>query len=124
MEKTFSTLQQIKSILVPVIFNIVLPTVDVITDARLIILLFLGAYTCTPVGEDDTEDYLKCEDDLDTNCTKVTTANDSYADYLMCYNDPAAYCTNRTTIHDVCGGYVNHPRWATVVTLAISYHLL
>ena len=110
MEKTFSTSQKIKSILVPVIFNIILPTVDVITDARLIILLFLGAYTCIPLGEDDTEDYWECEDDLDTNCTNVTSARDSYEDYLMCYNDPAAYCTNRTTNHDVCAGYVNHPR--------------
>ena len=107
MEKTFSTSQKIKSILIPVIFNIILPTVDVITDARLIILLFLGAYTCIPVGEDNTEDYWEYVDDLDTNCTNVTTARDSF---LMCYNNPAAYCTNRTTNHDVCGGYVNHPR--------------
>ena len=96
--------KRLKTIIFPVIFNIILPTVDVITDARLIILLFVGAYTCIHASNDHPEDNTSSEDDPNTNCTNVTE------DYLQCCHDPAVYCSSKTTNHDVCGGYVTHPR--------------
>ena len=102
--------KRLKTIIFPVIFNIILPTVDVITDARLIILLFVGAYTCIHASKDHPEDNLSCKDDPDTNCTIITAARDFSEDYLQCCHDPAVYCSSKTTNHDVCGGYVTHPR--------------
>ena len=103
-EYSLSTSKRLKTIIFPVIFNIILPTVDVITDARLIILLFVGAYTCIPAGKDHPED------DPDTDCTNITAVRDFSEDYLQCCHDPAAYCSSTTTNHDVCGGYVTLPR--------------
>ena len=102
--------KRLKTIIFPVIFNIILPTVDVITDARLIILLFVGAYTCIHASNDHPEDNTSSEDDPNTNCTIITAARNFSEDYLQCCHDPAVYCSSKTTNHDVCGGYVTHPR--------------
>ena len=75
-EYPLSTTKRLKTIIFPVIFNIILPTVDVITDARLIILLFVGAYTCIPAGKDHPKDSLSCDDDPNTNCTNITAIRD------------------------------------------------
>ena len=57
-------LQKIKSSLVPIVFNIVLPMWDVVSDARIIILLlFIGGYRCKDYAGDS------CKDDPTSYCT-------------------------------------------------------
>ena len=52
MEEVEMTItQKLKSISVPVLFNILLPIFDVYSDLRLIILLFVGGFIKTRLTE-------------------------------------------------------------------------
>ena len=92
--------QKIKSITVPVLFNILLPVFDVFSDLRLIILLLLGGYSCRYGGY----------------------KYGLYDDFRSCQNDPTRYCTSSSTNHTVCYT-VNHPAYASMllVPFIINY---
>ena len=92
--------QKIKSITVPVLFNILLPVFDVFSDLRLIILLLLGGYGCRYGGY----------------------KYGLYEDFRSCQNDPTRYCTSSSTNHTVCYT-VNHPAYASMllVPFIINY---
>ena len=89
-EVEMTVVQKLKSVTVPILFNILLPVFDVFSDARLIILLFIGGLIC-----------------------KRSSA--LYDDYYTCREDPTNYCTDPTTNHAVCGGHVSHPKFALML---------
>ena len=76
-EVKMTIFQKLKSITVPILFNILLPIFDVFSDVRLIIRLLLGGVICKQFS-------------------------DLYDDYYTCQEDATNYCTNSTTNHDVC----------------------
>ena len=94
-EEEITISQKIKSIVVPVLFNILLPTFDVFSDCRLIIIIFtLGDYKCS------------------RNWGGGFIAD---REYYSCLDDPTRYCTDPTTNHDICdsGSY----RWFAVMLM-------
>ena len=66
--------QKLKTVTPTVLLCILLPVFDVFLDLRLVILLFLGGFTCF-------------------NWWEV---------YRSCSRDPTSYCTDPTTNHGVC----------------------
>ena len=111
-EVQMTIVQKLKSITVPILINILLPMFDVFSDARLIILLFLGGLICKQSFYDD---YWTCSwrrgptnycTDPNTNhdvCEKTTSGFSCKNLYEDCQKDPTNYCTNPTTNHAVCG---------------------
>ena len=91
-EMDMTITQKLKSISVPVLFNILLPIFDVYSDLRLIILLFVGGFSCRWISEDKIDDYSSCR------------------------KDPTIYCFNPNTNHKVCEP-VNHPVYATLLLI-------
>ena len=120
--------QKIKSTILPIALNIILPTWDVFSDARLIILLlFIGGHRCR---EDYIDDFKACFTNPTRYCTSNSTnhawwcyetdggykCKDFYSDYETCSNDPNSYCiSNSTAIPWLCEE-VTHP-WYGVMML-------
>ena len=65
-ERGMTIHQKILSILPPVLLNILLPIFDTGSDARLIVLLFLGGYRCK-------DDDRHCIDDPISYCTSSSS---------------------------------------------------
>ena len=81
-----------KTILILLVLNIALPTLDTFTDINLVVKLYRGVPDC------DYLDYGDPERD----------------DYLKCREDPVAYCSNDENNQNVC--YIaSHPKMATAM---------
>ena len=72
-----------------VIFNIILPTIDTVTDLNLIYKLFWGVYYC----KNESDDYENCLADPD---------------------GPDGYCSNDRNNKTVCG-FSSHPKMGTAM---------
>ena len=62
---------EVKTILVILVLNIALPTLDTVTDIKLVYKLYLGAHYCDYDDSDDYNDYLKCDKDQVAYCSSV-----------------------------------------------------
>ena len=74
------------SILVLLLFNIALPTLDTFTDIKLVVKLYRGAQGC----EREFDDYWKC------------------------WDDPVSYCSNGENNQALCR-FNSHPKMATAM---------
>ena len=89
---------QILAVIIPLtVLNIILPTVDVVTDGILIYKLFNGGWRCKY-----SEDQLRCREDPVTYCTSSEVNKDvcfeiisgyscvepDVSKYKDCYEDP------------------------------------
>ena len=127
-DKEITTFQKIKSSIVPILFNILLPIWDVFSDARITVILFVGGYKC----KDFYDDWDKCKDGPTIYCNSSSAnqyvceetfsgfiCNDRYAGWETCRDNPMSYCTNsnsnNTTNHELCETK-NHP-WFGVMLL-------
>ena len=84
---------EVMTILILLVLNIALPTLDTFTDINLVIKLFRGAPDCgyRSRGDPERDDYLKCE------------------------KDPA-YCSNDENNQNVCR-FSSHPKMATAMLI-------
>ena len=126
LEMTIS--QKLKSITVPVLFNILLPIFDVFSDGRIIIILFIGGFRCRSRSAFD--EYLSCENDPISYCTsnnafpgvceetgdgfRCRDAGDD--EYDRCLDDTTSYCTSPTAFPGVCER-VNHPLFGLMLMI-------
>ena len=80
------------SILTIFALNIILPTIDILSDINLVYLLYRGAYACQYRNSwhPERDDYEKCED------------------------DPDGYCSNDENNKSVCR-LSSHPKMATAM---------
>ena len=78
---------EVKTILVLLVLNIILPTLDMGTDINLVVKLYRGAYYCE-YRYDDHDVYKKCE------------------------KDPVGYCSNDENNQNVCH-FAYHYKMAT-----------
>ena len=80
------------TILVLLVLNIALPTLDTVTDINLVYKLYRGAYACQYRNSwhPERDDYEKCED------------------------DPDGYCSNDENNQNVCH-FSDHPKMATAM---------
>ena len=76
-----------KTILVLLVLNIALPTLDTVTDIILVYKLYRGAHYC---------------------------GNDNYEDYKKCQNDPVNYCSNEKNNQNACR-FSTHNKMATAM---------
>ena len=83
---------EVKTILVLLVLNIALPTLDTFTDINLVLKLYSGAHYCEDRsdGPDERDDYLNCD------------------------KDPVSYCSNEENNQIVCG-FSSHPKMATAM---------
>ena len=77
---------EVKTILIILVLNIALPTLDTWTDINLVIKLYRGAHYC---------DY-------------------PHHDYEKCKKDPVSFCSNAGNNQTVCG-FSSHPKMATAM---------
>ena len=84
---------EVKTILVLLVLNIVLPTLDTFTDFNLVVKLYRG-FPCFHVSYDHPE----------------------RVDYEKCYDDPVAYCSNDENNQALCG-FSFHPKAASVILI-------
>ena len=123
-----TSIQKLKTLAVPMLLlNIILPIFDVFSDLRLIVLLFLGGFSCWDWKHSD--DYISCKKNPIRYCTNITSnpavceethygfkCNDHvlHNNFNSCLSDPTSYCTNTTANHDVCE-YVSLPLYAIML---------
>ena len=81
---------EVKAILVLLVLNIALPTLDTVTDINLVVKLFRGAHYCY----------------------------ENFDDYWKCNKDPASYCSNYKNNQAVCVLY-SHPKMASAMLTPI-----
>ena len=125
-----------------IFFGILLPTVDNLTDLRMIIRLYSGITGCTYVNPYDYvrdtngtwKDLVTCQRNPDTNCKQWrgnTGRCDCHFDfseypssalpgcrwdYYTCNSDPATFCEDNQ--HRLtCGGLYQHVKFATMFTV-------
>ena len=81
-----------KTILVLLVLNIALPTLDTWTDVNLVYKLYRGAQGCEyrSTGHPQRDDYFKCK------------------------KDPVSYCSTAGNNQNVCG-FFSHPKMATAM---------
>ena len=82
---------EVKTILIILVLNIALPTLDTVTDINLVLKLYRKAHFCA-------------SDDLDS-------ANH---DYRKCNKDPVSFCSNNENNQSVCR-FSTHPKMATAM---------
>ena len=80
---------EVKTILIILVFNITLPTLDTVTDINLVVKLYRGAQYCDP-------------------------APHLIDDYEKCLQDPLGYCSNDENNLKICLN-VSHPAMATAM---------
>ena len=130
VEMTIS--QKLKSITVPVLFNILLPIFDVFSDARIIILLFIGGFKCRNIAYYDDavyDEYRSCRRNPTSYCTSPTPfpgvcdeTDDGFRcrygqdEYRSCLSDSASYCTSNNAFPGVCGR-LNHPLFGIMLMI-------
>ena len=85
---------EVKTILVLLVLNIALPTLDIGTDINLVCKLYGGVYGCERPSDYDSHRDL--------------------ANYTKCYDDPITYCTNDENNHNFCR-FFTHPKLATAM---------
>ena len=83
---------EVVTILVLLVLNIALPTLDTFTDINLVVKLYRGAQYC-----DHGDDYWRVRDDYD-----------------KCKKDPVSYCSNNENNQAVCG-FSSHNKMATAM---------
>ena len=88
------------TILVLLVLNIALPTLDTFTDINLVIKLYRGAQYC-----DRSDDYLRVRDD-----------------YEKCQKDPVGYCSNDENNQGFCRLWqgVHYCSWRITPAIAIA----
>ena len=85
-----------KTILVLLVFNIALPTLDIGTDINLVHRLYTGAKGCVrPTDYDYHRDH---------------------ENYKKCFSDPIGYCSNDENNQNVCRLFT-HPKIATAMLI-------
>ena len=82
---------EVKTILVLLVLDIALPTLDIVTDINLVYKLYRGAQGC----------------DRDTPSLQ-------YEDYEKCRKDPVSYCSNEDNNQSICL-FFSHPAMATAM---------
>ena len=103
---------EVKTILVILVFNIALPTLDTVTDISLLIKLFRVVHVCE---FDGGPDFQKCEKDPEGYCSNEENNQNvcvSYYycqwdphgrdDFRKCKKDPASYCSSDENNQNVC----------------------
>ena len=83
---------EVKTILILLVLNIALPTLDTVTDINLVVKLYRGAHYC-----DHVDEYWRVPDD-----------------YEKCKKDPVSYCSNEENNQAVCR-FSTHPKMATAM---------
>ena len=78
-----------KTILILLVLNIALPTLDTFTDINLVVKLYRGAHYCY---------------------------NDNWDDYTKCQNNPVGYCSNGVNNQAICR-FNSHPKMATAMLI-------
>ena len=119
-----------------ILFGILLPTVDNLTDLRMIIRLYIGVPGCNNVKPYNVkemngtwEDVVTCQQDPDTYCQENPDPMDcsefyswGYPDHnfpgctwdiYTCKSDPATFCENNPH-HLNCGGLYTHRIFASM----------
>ena len=119
-----------------ILFGILLPTVDNLTDLRMIIRLYIGIPGCNNVDPLDYiremngtwEDLITCQQDPDTYCRLNPESSDCDLFYRWgypftnfpgctwdidtCWKDTATFCEDSP--HHVNCGYYKHVKFATM----------
>ena len=83
---------EVMTILVLLVLNIALPTLDTYTDINLVVKLYWGAHYC---------DYYHYYD---------------HDDWERCIKDPISYCSNEENNQNVCR-FSTHPKMATAMLI-------
>ena len=106
-------MMEVKTILILLVLNIALPTLDTVTDINLVVKLYRGAQYCF------YQDWRR------ENDTTITTTEDycyrrngSLCDeYFKCEKDgPDSYCSNEENNQAVCR-FSSHPKMATAMLI-------
>ena len=87
---------EVKTIMIILVLNIALPTLDTFTDINLVVKLYRGGLGCEyrSYGRPERDDYEKCGD------------------------DPIAFCSNEENNQAVCH-FSSHPKMATAMLTPI-----
>ena len=94
----------VKTILVLLVLNIALPTLDTFIHINLVYKLYRGAHYCRcPIIINIPSNYSTCH-----------YSNDNWYDYKKCLEDPASYCSNDKNNHNVCV-LSTHPHMAATM---------
>ena len=72
-----SNLQYVKMILPFVVLNILLPTIDIISDIYMVAKLHFGVYECQWSSMEELDAFWSCKSDSYTFCSNATIANDN-----------------------------------------------
>ena len=83
--------REVKTILIISVLNILLPTLDTVTDINLVVKLYRGAQYCDPSPRQDD-------------------------DYEKCLEDPLGYCSNDENNQAVCR-FSTHSKMATAMLI-------
>ena len=86
-------LRYVAKILPITLLNILLPTIDIVSDVYMIVKLYVGVYECKWTSTEEIDDYWSCRNDSHNFCSNSNTANDNI-------------CTS-----------ITHPIYATVLFL-------
>merc|ERR1711879_799162 len=111
---------EVKTILIILILNIALPTLDTFTDIILVVKLYRGAHYC---DYDGGPDYKKCEKDPVGYCSNDENnqnfcrpsckwAHRDSEDQKKCRKDPVGFCSNDENNQDVCQYWAYCHYWA------------
>ena len=117
---------EVKTILILLVLNIALPTLDTVTDINLVIKLFRGAHVCDYGHYDGGPEYKKCEKDPDGYCSNEENNQnvcrrlyryiwickyEISEDFGKCWDNPASYCSKDENNQEVCN-FSSHPKMA------------
>ena len=98
-----SKLQYVKMILPIMVLNILIPTIDIVSDIYMVAKLHFGVYECKWTSLEQLDDFWRCKSDPYSFCSNATTANDQicqsitheiyatvlfipcFATYLVCF---------------------------------------
>ena len=92
------------TILVLLVLNIALPTLDTVTDINLVVKLYRGAQYCDYDWEIPTWIDIKILEDRERDRD----------DYKECRKDPVSFCSNDGNNQTVCG-FSSHSKMATAM---------
>ena len=90
------TAMEVKTILIILALNIILPTLDIVTDINLVYKLYRRAHFC------DLKGYGNCLGNCD--------------DYKKCLDNPDSYCSNNENYQNICR-FSSHPKMATLMLI-------
>ena len=70
-------LRYVAKILPITLLNILLPTIDIVSDVYMIVKLYVGVYECKWTSTEKIDDYWSCRNDSHNFCSNSNTANDN-----------------------------------------------